>query len=346
MIAGTIRVLVVDDSLVFRKKLEQCLGEDRQIEVIGTAVDPDDAMRKIEALNPDVITMDVEMPKMSGIDFIRTLMPKHKIPVVVVSSMPISALDALEAGAVDFVKKPVVKKPSDFDDFVRDLILKIKIARTAKVRMAPKTLTAPSLTQRLSATKKLNNNMIIAIGASTGGTEAILEVVKNLPETTPGIIVTQHMPAVFTNMYAQRLDRICRMRVKEAADMDRIETGRILVAAGEYHLRLMRDSQGYYVRSQRGEKVSGHCPSVDVMFESVCKIAGKNAIGVLLTGMGADGAKGLTDMRKAGAYTIGQDQETSVVYGMPMEAFKMGGVVKQLALDRIGDEILYRLTTP
>lgn len=346
MITNAIRVLVVDDSLVFRKKLEQCLGEDRQIEVIGTAVDPDDAMRKIEALNPDVITMDVEMPKMSGIDFIRTLIPKRKIPVVVVSSMPISALDALEAGAVDFVKKPVVKQPSDFDDFVRDLIFKIKIARTAKVRMAPKNLTAPSLTQRLSATKKLNNHIIIAIGASTGGTEAILEVVKNLPETTPGIIVTQHMPAVFTNMYAQRLDRICRMKVKEAADMDRVETGRILVAAGEYHLRLMRDTQGYYVRSQKGEKVNGHCPSVDVMFDSVRRIAGRNAIGVLLTGMGADGAKGLTEMKKAGAYTIGQDQETSVVYGMPMEAFKMGGVVKQLPLDRIGDEILYRLSTP
>ncbi len=348
--AAPIRVLIVDDSLVFRMKLEQSLSADPNIQVVGTAMDPIDAMKKIESLNPDVVTLDVEMPHMNGITFLKKLIPKRPIPVVVVSSLPINALDALNAGAVDFVKKPAVKSPADLQAFLQELSSKIKIARTAKVRRF-----YPSSSQtvsgnacklpRVPVSKSYNSNLIIAIGASTGGTEAILEVVNGLPAQNPGVIIVQHMPPVFTDMYAKRLDKICKMSVKEAEDHDRVLPGRILIAAGEYHMRLQKDAKGYYIRSQKGPKVSGHCPSVDVLFESVADTAGKNAIGVILTGMGADGAKSITKMRQAGAYTIGQDQATSVVYGMPMEAFKLGGICKQLPLDQIQDEILHHLNT-
>lgn len=338
-----IRVLIVDDSMLFRKTLEQGLSQDPRIEVIGSAVDPMDAMNKINQLQPDVVTMDVEMPKMNGIDFIKRLIPIHPIPVVVVSSLPLNVLDALSAGAVDFVKKPAVKSPNDVKNFINDLSLKIKIASTARVRRPAAAPTPHPLS--LSSLSASADNTIIAIGASTGGTEAILSVVRDLPASTPGIIVVQHMPPVFTNMYAQRLNRICKMNVKEAANNDRIERGRILIAAGEYHLRLARDARGYYVKSEQGPKVSGHCPSVDVMFESVASVAGRNAVGVILTGMGQDGANGLLKMRQSGAHTIGQDKESCVVYGMPMVAFQLGGVVRQLPLDKISDEIIRYLNS-
>lgn len=342
-----IRVLIVDDSMLFRKTLVQGLSQDPRIEVLGEAIDAMDAMDKINRLQPDVVTMDVEMPKMNGIDFIKKLIPMRPIPVVVVSSLPLNVLDALSAGAVDFVKKPTVKSPNDMSNFIRDLALKIKVASTAHVRRPVATPTAaapiPALS-RLSATNA-TDNIVIAIGASTGGTEAILPVVRNLPESTPGIIIVQHMPPVFTNMYAQRLNRICKMSVKEAENNDRVERGRILIGAGEYHLRLAKDSRGYFVRSEQGPKVSGHCPSVDVMFDSVASTAGRNAVGVILTGMGQDGANGLLKMRQAGAYTIGQDKESCVVYGMPMVAFQIGGVARQLPLDKIDGEIIRYLNT-
>lgn len=349
-----IRVLIVDDSMLFRRTLEQGLSQDPRIDVVGDAVDPMDAMDKIHRLQPDVVTMDVEMPKMNGIDFIKKLIPIRPIPVVVVSSLPLNVLDALSAGAVDFVKKPTVKSPNDMKNFIRDLALKIKVASTAHVRRpaampsaaSPLPASAPISVPPLSRlAANAGDNIIIAIGASTGGTEAILSVVRDLPATTPGIIVVQHMPPVFTNMYAQRLDRICKMSVKEAENNDRVERGRILIGAGEYHLRLAKDARGYYVRSEQGPKVSGHCPSVDVMFDSVASVAGRNAVGVILTGMGQDGANGLLKMRQAGAYTIGQDKESCVVYGMPMVAYQIGGVVRQLALDKIGDEIIRHLNT-
>lgn len=337
-----IKVLIVDDSILFRKTLEQGLTADSHIDVIGTAVDSFDAMEKIKTLHPDVVTMDVEMPKMNGIDFIKKLLPIHPVPVVVVSSLPLNALDALDAGAVDFVKKPEIKSPQDLNNFIRELTIKVKIASTAHVgkRVAPLPPSASNLTVKAAA-----DNIVIAIGASTGGTEAILTVVKNLPATTPGIVIVQHMPPVFTNMYAQRLDKICKMRVKEAENNDRVERGRILIAAGEYHLRLAKDMRGYYVKSEPGPKVSGHCPSVDVLFDSVAAVAGRNAVGVILTGMGSDGANGLLKMRKKGAYTIGQDKESCVVYGMPMVAFNIGGVAKQLPLTRIDNEIIHYLNT-
>lgn len=340
-----IRVLVVDDSIMFRKSLESGLANDLNIEVVATAFNADDAMEKIRRLNPDVVTLDVEMPRTNGIEFLKTLMPVHPLPVVVVSGTPINALDALQAGAVDFVRKPVIKGPFDMNNFISDLTIKIKIAskaRVAKPRVTP--AAAPTPLANLLVNSR-NDQTVIAIGASTGGTEAILQVVRDLPATSPGIVVVQHMPPVFTNMYAQRLDRICKMSVKEAQDKDRVIQGRIIIAAGDCHLRLAKDARGYYIRSEAGPKVSGHCPSVDVMFDSVASVAGKNAVGTILTGMGADGARGITKLRQAGGYTIGQDKESCVVYGMPMEAFKMGGIVKQCPLDQIGGEIIRYLNT-
>lgn len=341
------RVLIVDDSILFRTALSKRLNQDAALEVVGMATDAMDAMKKVEELHPDVLTLDVEMPRMSGIEFLKKLMPVHPTPVVVVSSAPITTLDALAAGAVDFVRKPNVQSPADLESFMGELIVKVKIASIAKVgqKRAPVSAARPQRSAPRPTLSHTVNDMVIAIGASTGGTEAILAVVKDLPTTTPGIVVVQHMPAVFTRMYAERLDRNCKMRVKEAEDGDRVEAGQIIIGAGEFHLRLAKDAKGYYVRSQRGEKVSGHCPSVDVLFQSVSQTAPRRSMGVLLTGMGADGAKGLLAMRKAGAYTVGQDKDSCVVYGMPMVAYNIGGVVKQLPLDQIGDEILRHLNS-
>lgn len=336
-----IRVLIVDDSILFRETLSRSLSADPHIEIIGSAVDSFDAMEKINALNPDVVTLDVEMPKLNGIDFLKKLIPTRPVPVVVVSSLPINALDALDAGAVDFVKKPLIKSPSDLNAFISELSIKIKIASTAHITIKRPVLQSPVISNLVNS----SDSFVIAIGASTGGTEAILAVVKDLPETTPGIVIVQHMPPVFTNMYAQRLDKICKMRVKEAANGDRVKRGQVLIAAGDQHMKLAKDTMGYYVKCAAGEKVSGHCPSVDVLFDSVATTASKNAMGIILTGMGSDGAKGLLKMRQSGAYTLGQDKETCVVYGMPMVAFNIGGVVKQFPLQKMGGEIIRHLNS-
>lgn len=338
-----IRVLIVDDSVFVRKTLENKLSLDSHIEIAGTAVDPFDAMEKIKQLNPDVLTLDVEMPKMNGIDFLKQLMKTDPMPVVVVSSLPLKVLDALNAGAVDFVKKPDITSPEDLRNFIMELSTKIKIASVAKVARpaAPAAIARPSLSSLISP----HANTVIAIGASTGGTEAILSVIKDLPATTPGIVIVQHMPAVFTKMYAQRVDKLCNMSVKEAEPNDRVTSGQVLIAAGENHMTLCKDARGYYVKSAPGEKVSGHCPSVDVLFDSVAATVKGNAVGVILTGMGSDGAKGLLKMRQAGAYTIGQNKESSVVYGMPMVAQNIGAVTKQFPLTSITAEIIRYLNT-
>ena len=341
-----IKVLIVDDSILFRTTLQQKLSTDHTLQIVGTAVDPVDAMDKIKALRPDVLTLDVEMPKMNGIEFLKRLIPKNPIPVVVVTSLPMNALDAMHAGAVDFVRKPAVNSPNDLASFVRELSSKIKVASNAHVsagqpvRKPVASGFPPALLQKANAA-----NTILAIGASTGGTESILQVVKDLPANTPGIVIVQHIPPVFSNMYAQRLNNLCKKSAKEAEDGDRVERGKIIVGAGEYQLRLCRDAKGYYVRSQKGPRVNGHCPSVDVLFQSVAETAKKNAVGVILTGMGSDGAKGLLQMRQAGAYTIGQDKESCVVYGMPMVAYQLGAVAKQLPLDQIGGEMIRYLNS-
>ncbi len=334
-----IKALIVDDSMLFREVLAKLVQEDEMINVIATAGDAYDARDKIVALRPNVMTLDIEMPKMDGIKFLRKLIPQYPIPVIVVTSLPINAFEALDAGAVDFVKKPLVKGPEDLKNFALELREKIRIASRSKVIVQKETNKQKQPVSYDYITGDTKH--IIAIGASTGGPEAILRVVKDLPESTPPVVITQHMPPKFTEMFADRLNRICHMEVKEAEDGDRLRNGLIVIAAGDYHLRVKKDSKGYYISSEHGEKVSGHCPSVDVLFQSVAECAKDKAIGVILTGMGADGAKGLSDMRKAGAFTIGQDKESSVVYGMPKVAYTIGAVEEQASLDSISD-IIYR----
>ena len=334
-----IRLLIVDDSIVFRTMLSKQLGAFMEIDVIGTAGDAFEAQKKIEELKPDVITLDVEMPRVNGLDFLKQFLPNYPIPTVVVTSTPTNAFEAISVGAVDFIKKP---SQAETAEFIKELGKKVLIASNARVRRVS-AASMKSATPLAAIASGTSSNKIIAIGASTGGTEALASVLENLPKSTPGIIVVQHMPAGFTKMYAERLNRVCNMEAREAVEGDRVQQGLILVAAGEYHMRLHKDHRGYYISSQRGDKVSGHCPSVDVMFDSVADIAKANAIGVILTGMGADGAKGLLKMKNAGPYTIGQDKETCVVYGMPMVAFNIGAVKKQAPLQAIPGLIMEKL---
>ncbi|MDD4565486.1 MAG: chemotaxis response regulator protein-glutamate methylesterase [Eubacteriales bacterium] len=332
-----IKVLIVDDSLVFRETLAKEIAKDFGIEVVGTAGDPYEARDRILELKPNVVTLDVEMPKMGGIDFLRQLMPQYPLPVIVVSSSGNSVFEALDAGAVDFVLKPDTKKPGGLHSFINELVVKIKIASTAKVGSYKKDYQCPA--KLISNHGTDISGTVVAIGASTGGTEAIYSIITALPRDMPGILIVQHMPPVFTRLYAERLNNSCMLEVKEAKNGDEVKPGRVLVAPGDYHMRLARSEQGYFVKCAKGERVNGHCPSVDVLFDSVAETAKEKAVGVILTGMGADGAKGILNMRKKGAYTIGQDEKTSVVYGMPMVAFNIGGIVKQLPLDKIAQEI-------
>ncbi|UYO63822.1 chemotaxis response regulator protein-glutamate methylesterase [Acetobacterium wieringae] len=336
-----IKVLIVDDSLVFRESLSREISKDPDIEVVGTATDPYMARDLIIKLKPDVLTLDVEMPKMNGIEFLKKLMPQYPLPVIVVSSVSKNVLDALDAGAVEFVTKPNVTRPGGMASFVNELIIKIKIASTAKVgnRKSDYTPSRPVTNQGIDTMSK-----IIAIGASTGGTDAIHTVISGLPRDMPPIIIVQHMPPVFTKLYAERLNNTCELEVKEAEDGDALRPGRVLIAPGNFQMRLAKRGTGYIVKCTQEEKVSGHCPSVDVLFDSVAAVAGKQSVGVILTGMGRDGANGLLKMKKTGAYTIGQDEKSSVVYGMPMVAYNIGAVDKQLPLDRIADEIIRYLS--
>lgn len=332
-ISKKVRVLIVDDSLLFRETISRGIAADRGIEVVGTAKDAFEARDKIIDLEPDVMTLDVEMPKMNGIEFLKRLMPQYPIPVVVISAVSENVFEALNAGAVDFVNKIDSASGVNKESFINELIIKIKIASMAKVGHLKKNISTNSHVGKVNCK---TNNSIIAIGASTGGTQAILEVVKDFPRDMPGIIITQHMPPVFTKMYADRLNNLCEMEVKEAETGDIILPGRILIAPGDKHMALRTRGNNYIVECFSGEKVNGHCPSVDVLFNSVAeKAAGIVTIGIILTGMGYDGAKGILKMRQKGAYTIGQDEQSSVVYGMPKVAYEIGGITKQIALRNI-----------
>lgn len=337
--AKGIKAIIVDDSMLFREVLSKMVAEDEEIEVVSTASDPYDARDKIIESRPNVMTLDVEMPKMDGIKFLRKLIPQYPVPTIVITSLPINAFEALEAGAVDFIKKPLIKGPDDLRAFSVELREKIKIARKARVMLPQKAQNTEG-----SFTSVTHTDIdIVAIGASTGGPESIQKVLEKLPEDMPPVVITQHMPPKFTEMFAQRLDKHSKLHVVEATDGLRLERGLAVVAAGEYQMRVEKDAKGYYVSSKPGEKVSGHCPSVDVLFTSVAQSAKNRSVAALLTGMGADGAQGLLKIKQAGGYTIGQDNRTSVVYGMPKVAFDIGAVTLQSPLEMIADCIYKRL---
>jgi len=329
-----IKVLVVDDSIVFRELLVQNLGRDPAIKVVATAKDPYEARDAILAYKPDVMTLDIELPRMSGIEFLRKLMPQYPLPVVVISSLSDKVFDAMNAGAVDFVAKPAVSNRKQLEDFVRnELLVKVKIASAARIGNIKRTA---MLNQPQPHPSVKKNNLIVAIGASTGGTEATSAVVRQYGPDIPGIVCVQHMPPGFTQMYAKRLNDECRIQVKEAETGDRVLPGHMLIApGGDRHMQLVKVGDGYQVEVKAGPKVNGHCPSVEVLFNSVAKAAGPDAVGIILTGMGGDGAKGLLAMRQAGARTIGQDESTCVVYGMPKVAYDIGAVEYQEKLSDI-----------
>ncbi|MDE7232677.1 MAG: chemotaxis response regulator protein-glutamate methylesterase [Lachnospiraceae bacterium] len=332
-----IRVLVVDDSLMFRNMLVKGLNSDPNIEVVAEAEDAYAARDAIIKYKPDVMTLDVELPRMSGIEFLRRLMPQYPLPVVMISSLNNKVFDALEAGAVDFVNKPNNLNQAQLNDFLsQELAAKVKIASTAKVGKL-KRVDAGNISSHITPVG--GKNRIVAIGASTGGTEAIFEVVKRFKRDIPGVVIVQHMPPGFTKMYAERLNNQCEVAVKEAQTGDRVLQGQVLIAPGDRQMRLVKVGDQYQVECRGTEKVSGHCPSVDVLFSSVAKAAGRNAVGAILTGMGGDGAKGLLEMRNAGALTVGQDEATCVVYGMPKVAYDIGAVQSQAPITAIAGKI-------
>lgn len=336
-----IKVLIVDDSAVVRQIFSRELGRDPDIEVVGTAPDPYVARDKIINLQPDVITLDVEMPRMDGITFLRRLMHFHPIPIIIVSSLTKSggalALEALEAGAVDIMSKPgAAYTVGDLSVALCDKIKGAARVNVKKQQQDKPPAPPPSKSLAMTAT----TNKIIAIGASTGGTQAIQQLLTVLPSNSPGIVIVQHMPEHFTTAFSQRLNELCRMEVKEAENGDSVVPGKVLIAPGNFHMLLKRSGARYFVEVKSGPLVSRHRPSVNVLFKSAAQFAGKNAVGVILTGMGSDGAEGLKKMKDAGAKTIGQDEATSIVYGMPKVAYDMGGVDHVLPLNAIPDKML------
>ena len=339
-----IRVLVVDDSIVARGMIIRGLSAHPMIEVAGFAINTLDAKNKIPQYKPDVVTMDVEMPGQSGLEFLKQYLPAHPIPVIVVSSLNLKVFDALAVGAVDFVRKPDNQQSAEA--FITALTQKIIIASNAR----PRPVAAPAAAQVVAAAPKLGNSpgldrVVIGLGASTGGTEATLEVLKRLPADLPPMVIVQHMPPGFTKMYAERLNRLCAMEVKEAQSGDELRRGLAVVAPADLQCRVVRIGARYTVNCTQGEKVSGHRPSVDAMFHSMAETVTCKMVGIIMTGMGQDGAVGLLEMRKKGAYTIGQDKESSVVYGMPGVAQNIGAVCVQASCENVAGVLLRHLKT-
>jgi two-component system chemotaxis response regulator CheB len=341
---GMTRVLVVDDSALIRRVLTELLGQAPDLEVVGAARDPYDAREQIKELEPDVLTLDVEMPRMDGITFLRNLMRLRPMPVVMVSSLTQEGaqetLDALDLGAVDVIAKPEVDVVHGLEAYAEDLIARVRAAARARVRPLTTERKGPVARTHLRTTDRL-----MAIGASTGGTTALQEILERLPPDAPGTVITQHMPPGFSGAFAQRVDGLCAVTVAEARDGQRILPGHVYIApGGEQHLKVVRDGARYLCRLTHGEPVNRHRPSVGVLFDSVAEAAGSNAVAALLTGMGDDGADGLVHLREAGATTIAQDEATSVVWGMPGEAVSRGGAEQVLPLDAIADALLEAAT--
>jgi two-component system chemotaxis response regulator CheB len=342
---GKIKVLIVDDSAVVRQALSSILETDREIEIMSTAPDPFIAAQKLAKEIPDVITLDVEMPRMDGITFLRKIMSQHPIPVVIISSLTAkgtdTAIQALELGAVDVIKKSSLDR-NNLQDAERNIIQVVKAASRAVIRrksLGQRIVEAQAAVPKTMSMLK-TTEQIIAVGASTGGTEALLSFLQAMPIDCPGIVIVQHMPEMFTKSFAERLNNVCKVSVKEAVDGDSILRGQVLIAPGNKHMEVRRSGARYYVSIREGEPVNRHRPSVDVLFSSVARFVGRNAIGVIMTGMGADGARGLLEMKTNGAKTIAQDEASSIVFGMPKEAIKLNAADKILSLNQIGPFIL------
>lgn len=341
-IKRVIRVLIVDDSKLFREFLMTGLAKEQSIEIVGWASDPYMARDKIIELRPDVMTLDVEMPRMDGIEFLKKLMPQHPMPVVVVSSVNSRVFEALHAGAIDYVTKPAGKTPQNMDMMIKELAVKIKIASTANLSHLKRKFGRDEalVTQGHERVTK----SIIAIGASTGGTEATHSILKELMPNMPPIVVVQHMPPVFTKLYADRMNATCTLNVKEAENGEELKSNYVYIAPGDMHMKIIRGAQGSFIKLFQGERVNGHCPSVDVLFHSVAEHYGKDAVSVILTGMGNDGAKGMLMLREKGCRTIGQNEESCIVYGMPKVAFDIGAVEEQLSLKDISKALTKAVT--
>jgi len=336
-----IKTLIVDDSAIVRKILSEELSRFPDIEVVGTAPDPFVARDKILKLQPEVVTLDIEMPRMDGLTFLKKLMKYYPLPVIIVSSLTPKgsklALEAMEIGAVDVIAKPGGSYSiGDMSDMLAE---KIRVASVANILRRFDYQTDSEKPEPIRALAETTHK-VIAIGASTGGTEALKEVLTKMPPNSPGIIVVQHMPANFTTAFAERLNSLCQVTVKEAEDNDSVTPGTALVAPGNYHMLLRRSGARYYVEVKDGPRVHHQRPSVDILFKATAKYAGPNSIGVIMTGMGADGAEGLLEMKQAGAKTIAQDEKTCVVFGMPKEAIKLGAADKVVPLGQVAHEIL------
>ena len=351
-----IRVLIVDDSALVRNALSEVLTCDPDIEIMGMAQDPIIAAAKIRNEVPDVIILDVEMPRMDGITFLKRIMAQHPIPVIICSSLVSQggqiALSALDNGAVEVIEKPNLGTKKFFEESKIKICDAVKAAAMVKVckhckslHVSPKLTADAVLPDPVGKTVDETTETVIVVGASTGGTEALRILFERLPPDTPGVVVVQHMPAHFTKAFAERMDKICLVSVKEAENNDTVLRGQVLIAPGNYHMLLHRNGSRYYVEIREGPLVSRHRPSVDVLFRSAARYAGKNALGVIMTGMGDDGAKGMLELKQAGAYTIAQDEASCVVFGMPKEAIKLEAVDSILPLDEIADAILKKSRT-
>ncbi|MBF0288920.1 MAG: chemotaxis response regulator protein-glutamate methylesterase [SAR324 cluster bacterium] len=335
-----IRVLIVDDSEIVRNTLSSGLAEDPEIEVVGTAEDPYDARDQIAKLNPEVLTLDVEMPRMTGVQFLRYLMPQFPMPVIVVSSITEKGkqvtMDALEAGAIDFVTKPSVEMDRGVDEMLQEILAKIKIAAKADVSFWKTGTCSKSTTAAPKASQvTVDETRLIAIGASTGGVEATRQLLQKLPMTSPGIVIAQHMPIGFTAAYASKLNEQCSLQVREAKTGDQVLPGCALIAPGGQQMQIEFSGKFYQIKCTPEENPAGHSPSIDVLFRSVAEHAKAKAIGIMLTGMGDDGVDAMQVMRQAGARTLAQDESSSAVFGMPYEAYKRGAAEKLMALDDI-----------
>jgi two-component system chemotaxis response regulator CheB len=351
-IMNKIKVLIVDDSAVVRKVLSEALSRSKYIEVVGAALDPFIAAEKIKKLKPDVLTLDIDMPRMDGITFLEKLMKSDPLPVIMVTGLTDNhanlTMKALSSGALDFILKPNLENQSEFELFSEELIEKVIGVSKAKIRKINKApvepvvpgpnkkfsadIILPKVSSKDSRNANANSDSVIAIGASTGGTEVIAEILSNLPENVPGIVIAQHMPEKFTKSFADRINSISKLEVKEAQDKDRVTKGSVLIAPGGRHMLLKNNSGGYYVEINDGPPVNRHKPSVDVLFRSFAQTASRSSLGIILTGMGDDGARGLLEIKEAGIPTIAQDEVSCVIYGMPAEAVKLGaaGMVKNI----------------